>query len=117
MFYRFDSVSIWPEREVLIQNVPPKFREECFNILVFIDGTEVKIQRPSSLAKQRQCYSKYKSSTNLKGLEGIDPNESIIFVSMLFYGSMSDNDITSQSKFLNLLKNLAKSMRGMNYGL
>lgn len=28
MFYRFRSISIWPEREVLIQNMSPKFREE-----------------------------------------------------------------------------------------
>lgn len=104
MFYRFGSVLIWPEREVLIQNMPPKFREEFPNTLVIIDGTEVKIQR--SLTKQSQCSSDYKSSTTLKGLAGIDPRGSIIFASMLFSGSMSDNDITSQSGFLTLLKDL-----------
>lgn len=66
MFYRFGSVSIWPEREVLIQNMSPKFRDEFPYTLVFIDGTEVKIQSPSSLTKQSHYYSDYKSSTSLK---------------------------------------------------
>ncbi|XP_061190344.1 uncharacterized protein LOC133198236 [Saccostrea echinata] len=111
LFYRFGSVPIWPNREVIIQNMPPKFKEEFPNTLVIIDDTELKIQRHSSLSKQSQCYSDYKSSTTLKGLVGIDPRGSIIFASMLFTGSVSDNDITIQSGFLNLL--LVKSMRGM----
>lgn len=59
-----------------------------------IDGTstELNIQRPSSLTKQSQCYSDYKSSTPLKEIVGIDPKGSIIFSSMLFSGSMSDNE-------------------------
>lgn len=57
-----------------------------------IDGTELNIQRSSSLTKQSQCYSDYKSSTTLKEIEGIDPKGSIIFAPMLFSGSMSDNE-------------------------
>ena len=89
--------------------MPPKFREEFPNTLVIIDGTELKIQRPSSLTKQSQFYSDYKSSTTLKGLVGVDPRGSIIFASMLFSGSISDNDITTQSGFLNVLKEMIKA--------
>ena len=109
MFYRCGSVPIWPDRNTIIEKMPPKFREEFPNTLVIIDGTELKIQRPSSLTKQSQFYSDYKSSTTLKGLVGVDPRGSIIFASMLFSGSISDNDITTQSGFLNVLKEMIKA--------
>lgn len=57
-----------------------------------IDGTELNIQRPNSLTKQSQCYSDYKSSTTLKEIVGIDPKTLIMFASMLFSGSVSDNE-------------------------
>lgn len=45
-----------------------------------------------TLTNRSQCYSDYKSSTTLKEIEGIDPKGSFIFASMLFSGSMSDNE-------------------------
>ena len=73
------------------------------HIFVIIDCTEFKIQKPSSLNPQSQCYSDYKSCTTLKGLVGVDPRGSIIFSSMLFTGSISDKDITISSGFIILL--------------
>ena len=107
MFYRFGSVPIWPDRSVIIEKMPQKFKNEFPTTLVIIDGTEVKIQRPSSLTKQSQFYSDYKSCTTLKGLVGVDPRGSIIFASMLFSGSISDNDIHN-NKYYHKLKNLYK---------
>ena len=46
---------------------------------------------------------------------GIYPRGSIIFASMLFTGSVSDNYSTTQSGFLNLLKDL-KSVGKINEG-
>lgn len=66
----------------------------------------MKIESAITLTKQSRCYLEYKFGTSLKGLVGIDPRGSIIFTSMLFSCSMSDNDIRSQSGFLNLLKHL-----------
>lgn len=66
----------------------------------------MKIPRPSSLTKQSKCNSGYKSNTTLKRLVGIDPRGSIIIALMLFSGYKPDNDITSQSGILNLLKDL-----------
>lgn len=106
MFYRFGSVPIWPDRSVIIEKMPQKFKNEFPTTLVIIDGTEVKIQRPSSLTKQSQFYSDYKSCTTLKGLVGVDPRGSIIFASMLFSGSISDNDISHQSGFFKILKEM-----------
>ncbi|XP_052252984.1 uncharacterized protein LOC127859521 [Dreissena polymorpha] len=108
MFHRCGSVPIWPHRNTIIANMPPRYREEFPTTLVIIDGTELRIQKPSSLTRQSQCYSDYKSCNTLKGLVGIDPRGSIIFSSMLFAGSISDKELTAQSGFLDQLKALMK---------
>jgi hypothetical protein len=109
MYFRFSSVSIWPHRDTIIGHMPKKFRKEFPNTLVIIDGTEIKIEKPSSLTRQSQCYSDYKSCTTLKGLVGIDPRGSIIFSSMLFTGNISDNEITRQSGFYNIIESHLKT--------
>ena len=82
MFYRFGSVVVWPERQVLKDNMPKKFREDFPNTFLILDGTAIKVQKPSSLRSQSQCYSDYKSATTLKALVGIDPRGSFTFISM-----------------------------------
>lgn len=109
MYFRFSSVSIWPHRDTIIGHMPKKYRKEFPNTLVIIDGTEIKIEKPSSLTRQSQCYSAYKSCTTLKGLVGIDPRGSIIFSSMLFTGNISDNEITRQSGFYNIIESHLKT--------
>ncbi|KAL3852059.1 hypothetical protein ACJMK2_015748 [Sinanodonta woodiana] len=106
MFYRFGSVPIWPDREVLLQQMPVKFREDFSTTFVILDGTELKVERPSALRSQSQCYSDYKSATTLKGLVGIDPRGSFIFISMLFSGSISDKEITTTCGLLPILQQL-----------
>lgn len=106
MFYRLGSLCIWPDRDTIIENMPSEYRKDFPNSVVIIDGTEIKIQRPSSLKSQSQCYSDYKSCTTLKGLIGVDPRGSVIFSSMLFSGSISDKEMTLKSGFYDLLKNL-----------
>ncbi|XP_076085158.1 uncharacterized protein LOC143055969 [Mytilus galloprovincialis] len=109
MFHRLGSLVIWPHRDHIIEHMPPTFKQDFPNSLVIIDGTEVKIQKPSSLHRQSQCYSDYKSCTTLKGLVGVDPRGSITFSSMLFAGSISDKEITKESGFYRLLKDLISS--------
>lgn len=106
MFLRFGSLSIWPHRDKIIQNMPQKYREEFPTTLAIIDCTELPIQRPSSLHLQSQSYSDYKSCNTVKGLLAIDPRGSVIFISKLFSGSISDKEITEQSGFLSLMEQL-----------
>lgn len=70
--------------------MPESYENDFPNTLVIIDCTELKVQKPSSLHRQSQRYSNYKSSTTLKGLVGVDPRASVIFSSLLFTGSISD---------------------------
>lgn len=106
MFHRCSFVSIWPHRNTIIEMMPEKFKSEFPNTLVIIDGTEMRIQRPSSMTRQSQSYSDYKSSNTLKGLVGVDPRGSIIFASMLYLGAISDKELTSRSGFLKTLEEL-----------
>jgi hypothetical protein len=104
MYHTFGAVPIWPGRETLYKRMPPKFKTDFPDVFVILDGTEMKVQSPSSLAAQSQMYSDYKSATTLKGLVGIDPRGSVIFISMLFTGACSDKKITNDSGLLSVLK-------------
>ncbi|XP_023932779.1 uncharacterized protein LOC106158290 [Lingula anatina] len=106
MHLKFGQLSIWPHRNIIIENMPKDFKADFPNTLVIIDGTEFKTQTPSALGLQSQMYSDYKSNTTLKGLIGCDPSESVIFISELFTGSISDKCITEQSGFYEQLDKL-----------
>jgi hypothetical protein len=106
VYLKLGQLSIWPNRDTIIKNMPSEYRKDFPTTIIIIDGTEVKTQIPSALCLQSQLYSDYKSSTTLKGLIGCDPNGSVMFVSELFTGSISDKSITEQSGFYDLLKTL-----------
>ena len=82
--------------------------------MIFLDGTKLKIEKPSGLLSQSQWYSDYKSSTTLKAQVGVDPRGSLIFILMLFSESISDKKITNDSGFFfffELLKQLVARCR------
>ncbi|XP_033097191.1 uncharacterized protein LOC117101338 [Anneissia japonica] len=106
MYFMFGQLSIWPHRDIIINNMPMKFKKDYPKTLVIIDATELKTQTPSSMGLQSQLYSDYKSNTTLKGLIACDPNGSVIFISELYSGSISDKQITQDSGFYELLSKL-----------
>jgi len=108
MFFTFSSLSLWPPRDVIISKMPSKFNSLFPTTLAIIDSTEIKMQRPSSLKIQSQCWSEYKSSPTLKGLVAVDPRGSVVFISPLFSGSVSDNEITSHGGFLSMVEELLR---------
>ena len=63
-----------------------------------IECTELFCQSPSSLNTQSCLYSSYKSHITDKSLLGIAPSGAVvIFVSQLYYGSISDKQILDRS--------------------
>ena len=104
MYLKLGYLSWWPSRNVIFDNMPQNYKYDFPTSMAIIDCTEIKTETPSSLKAQSQCFSDYKSSTTLKSLVCIDPRGSIMFVSSLFSGSISDNDICEKSGFLNFLK-------------
>lgn len=58
--------------------------------------------------KQSQSYSAYKSHNTLKGLVGCSPAGSIIFLSQLYTGSVSDKQITEMCGLYKVLEDKMK---------
>ena len=104
MYFILGSISIWPSREKIDENMPVMFRTLYPNTRIVIDCTEIKTEKPSSLALGSKCYSTYKSSYTWKGLVGVAPHGALIFVSSLYTGSMSDVEITQLCGLVDLLQ-------------
>ena len=104
LYIRMGQLKTWPHRNILIDNMPPDFKEKYPNNIVIIDCTEIKIEMPSSFVKQSQSYSSYKSTNTLKGLVGVDAKGGSVFIAQLYTGSISDKQIVTRSGFLNILK-------------
>ena len=103
LFIQLGTLKIWPHRNVILENMPKTFKEDYPNNIIIIDGTELKIQCPSSPVIQSQSYSNYKSTNTLKSLVGVDSMGGFMFVSQLYTGSISDKQIVFRSGFLGLL--------------
>ena len=104
MFEILGKLSVWPHRDVISENMPAKFKEQFPNTFAILDGTELKIEKPSSLVLQSQTYSTYKSTNTLKSLVACDPRGALIYVSALFTGSISDKEIFNRSNIIDVLK-------------
>lgn len=57
MYDRLGQLPIWPHRDVITQNMPAHFKQDFPNTFAILDGTELKIEKPSSLLLQSQTYS------------------------------------------------------------
>ena len=106
MFQQLGSISIWPHRSVIQSIMPVAYRNDFPNTLAILDCTELKIQKPSCLKLQSQCFSDYKSTTTLKILVVCDPIGSVMFASALQTGAMSDKEIFERSGLKQQLKRL-----------
>ncbi|KAL1250500.1 hypothetical protein QQF64_018296 [Cirrhinus molitorella] len=98
------SLPIWMSRQKVNSTMPEKFRQFCPEVRVIIDCTEIRCQNPSSLTLQSEVFSSYKNTTTFKGLIGIAPCGAVTFVSSLFTGSISDQELTKKSGILDLLE-------------
>ena len=110
MYFRFGAVCIWPPHDIIIKNMPESYKKDFPSTLAIIDGTEIKIQKPSSLHAQSQSYSNNKSTNTLKDLVAVDPRGSLLFTSCLFSGAISDKDIFEQLGLKKMLQNLVQHM-------
>lgn len=106
MYGRLGNVSIWPHRDSIRENMPDNYRAEFPTTFAILDCTEIKTEKPTSLLLQSQTYSNYKSANTLKCLIACDPRGAIIFVSTLYTGSISDQEIFRQCGIKDLLKGL-----------
>lgn len=104
LYERYNTLIIWPDREVLQKTVPECFREVFKkNVTIIIDCFEIFIQKPSNLKTNAQCWSNYKHHNTIKFLIGITPQGTICFISEAWGGRASDKFIVESSNFLNYI--------------
>ena len=83
--------------------MPAQFKD-MYPTTRVIDCTEIFIETPSSLNIQSSTWSSYKHHNTFKGLVGISPTGACIFVSNLYAGGISDQEITRNSGILDLIE-------------
>ena len=84
--------------------MPKQFKEIYPLTRVIIDCTELFIETPSSLNIQSSTWSSYKHHNTFKGLIGISPTGACIFVSSLYTGGISDQELTRCCGILDLVQ-------------
>ena len=95
---------MWMSRSKVDKWMPPCFKKWYPTTRVIIDGTEFFIEKPSSLARQSATWSSYKNHNTFKVLVGISPDGTMMYISHLYEGSMSDVDLVQQCGLLTLLE-------------
>ena len=107
MYRQLGFLCFWPSREIIISNMPSSFKAAFASSLAIIDtAPRLGPRSHHSLLLNSQCYSDYKSTTTLKGLIAVDPRGQPMYISPLFSGSISDNEICRQSGFFEFLSKL-----------
>ena len=72
----------------------PKSFDKYPTTRIIIDGTEILVERATSMKTQAQTWSNYKYQNTWKALVGISPNGIGTFVSSLRRGRVSDKELT-----------------------
>ena len=104
MYVKFKELPMWMSQSQVNRWMPPYFKKWYPTTRVIIDATEFFIEKPSSLARQSATWSSYKNHNTFKVLIGISPDGTMVFISNLYEGSVSDVDLVSQSGLLALLE-------------
>ncbi|XP_060911932.1 uncharacterized protein LOC132988510 [Labrus mixtus] len=104
LFFMLGSLPVWLHRSAVNEMMPQCFKDSYPRTRVILDCTEVRMERASSKKVNPENYSNYNGSTTLKGLIGVSPSGEITFVSSLFEGSISAEEITKRSGILSLLE-------------
>lgn len=104
LYVMFKSLSLWPSRRTVDQNMPECFKCTYPNTRVILDCSEISVQTPSSKVIDSEMYVDFQSHTTYKSLVGITPSGSVSFVSPLYPGGISAKDITAKSGILDRIE-------------
>ena len=101
IYFKLDCLPTWPTKDIVIETMPDCFKAIYPNKRVIIDCTDLFCQKSSSFIIQSSLLSHFKHHITYKGLVGVSPSGTIIFISELYDGSTSDVEIIKRSSILN----------------
>jgi len=102
---RLGQINFWPPeppKDPLL--IPNELRDKLKNLMIIVDGTEIRLQKPSATGVQKEMFSSYKNNVTAKMLVGIDGDGTIIFSSRVYAGRTSDKKLFMHCGVLNELK-------------
>ena len=104
MYLRFKEIPLWPSRDLVNLYMPKCFKELYPSTRVIIDATEIFVETPALPEFQQMTFSSYKNHNTFKALVGLSPGGAITYVSTLYPGSISDQQLTKKSGLIDLLE-------------
>ena len=104
LYHTFKEINIWPSQALIDTYMPKELKERLPSTRVIIDATEFPLEKPSNPDVQAATWSNCKNRYTLKLLVGVSANGVITFLSPLYDGRISDNELTQQSNLLSLLE-------------
>ena len=97
LYFQLKEINIWPEKEIVEQNMPEDFKRKFPATRVILDATEIPVQKPSDVVLQSATFSTYKHKNTLKTMIGISPNGLVTYTSNAYGGCTSDRQIIERS--------------------
>lgn len=98
--YCLGQLSFLTDRETMKENLPKCFKPDYEDVYLIIDCTEIFIEKSSQIIQQSCTWSEYKGHNTGKGLIALSPLLLPVFVSDIFPGSKSDEQIVKDSGIL-----------------
>ena len=96
------QLSFLTDRDTMKRFLPSCFKPEHEDVYLIIDCTELFIEKSSQVIQQSATWSEYKGHNTGKALIGLSPIMLPAFVSEVYPGSISDEEILSESGILAL---------------
>jgi hypothetical protein len=94
----------WHSRDEVKAVMPESFKLHYPDTRVIIDASEIKIETPKTIEARNLCYSQYKKNYTAKFLIGIAPCGMVTYISKAYGGRVTDNHLTGDCGFLDLLE-------------
>ena len=116
MYHELPLYFPFPSQKLVKEYLPSSF-EKHPTARIIINGTEVFVERATSMKTQWQTWSNYKHQNNWKALDGISPNGIVTFVSSLWTRQVSDKELTKCLGFFEKLEPGDNIMAERGFGI